>query len=682
MFRYFLSRPFLVNLSIVLILVAGLVAAGRMRREALPDVDQRKIYVTTAYPGASPRDVALDVTTPLEREIGGVDGVDRVRSISRSGISRITVSLDPERSDLSDVKQQIRRAVDRTILPAAVVQPPDIRESRVADIPVIEVVLSSTVRNRKLYDRAVRLRDRCRRIAGVSGVRLCGWPQREFRVLVDPRAMNRSSITFSDIVAALRNGNPSGFSGFIRSSRSVAGLRGGGRIRKAEDAARIVLRSNFEGYRIRLSDVARVRDTFADRNTAVRYNGRPAVVLQIFKKKSADIMDVIRRIKQVPVNSSDKNFHVNYFNDLAEETRDKLKLVSGNALLGFILVMVVLFILMDFRTAFWTAAGLPVVLCLAAVFLYLAGVSINSVSLTGVIVVLGMLVDDAIIVAENIFRKRKDGLAASAAALSGVKEVAKPVAATVGTTVIVFLPLLFIPGMIGDFAFEVPLVIGFTLLASLFESFFFLPGHLAHGGEGVVQERKVFVVLKKWYCRIMPRLLRHRYILFAGFVLVVIGTSWLAFRSLKVVLFDSDNSRADKFYVYGRTADGSSVGHTLKTVMKIEAALRQLPGQAVLAFKSQAGIGLWDADADSADFSVSVRMAPAEKRKLTAAQAVAFLRMKLRGISEDVRLGYWVDAGGASGGEATGNSGIRWETDGQAECSPLSNGSVSKTDSD
>ena len=410
------------------------------------------------------------------------------------------------------------------------------------------------------------------------------------------------------------------------------------------------MRSNFEGYHVRLSDVARVLDSFEERKTAIRFNGKPAIVLQILKKKSADIMDVIREIKKVASQHVSSGFHVDFFNDQAEETRDKLSLVSGNALIGFILVMAVLFLLMDFRTAFWTAAGLPVVLCFAAIFLYLADVSINSVSLTGLIVVLGMLVDDAIVVAENIFRKKREGIAGIDAAFAGVKEVAKPVTATVVTTVAVFIPLLFIPGMIGDFAFEIPLVIGFTLMASLFESFFFLPGHLSHNSGKVVRERKVFIVLHRWYLRFMPTLLRRRYVVLLGFIVLVVLVGWLAVRSLQVVLFDSDNNQAYRFYIYGRTADGSSLQHTVTIVKKIENALQKIPKKSIRSWKSQVGIGLWDSDADCSDFAISVRMPRSGKRMITASQAVAMLRKKISDISGIARIGYWVDAGGPPAG--------------------------------
>ena len=210
MFRFFLQRPFLVNLSIVLIVISGLIAASRMRREALPDVDQRMVYVTTAYPGAAAAEVSLNITTPLEREIRGVDGVERVRSVSRSEISRITVSLDRTKKRLNDVKQQIRRAVDRAVLPSAVVQSPLVTESRVADMPILEVVLSADKKNLKLYKMAFRLRDICRRLNGVSRVNLLGWSQREIQVLVNPAALNAKSVTLSDVVSSLKAGNPSG----------------------------------------------------------------------------------------------------------------------------------------------------------------------------------------------------------------------------------------------------------------------------------------------------------------------------------------------------------------------------------------------------------------------------------------------------------------------------------------
>lgn len=674
-FKYFIDRPLLVNLMAVAIIIMGLVFSQVLKREGLPKVDMREVVITTIYPGASSEDVELNVTIPLEDEIKGVSGIKEYSSISMENISRISIILDPDAADLEKIKQNIRRAVDNvTDLPDEVKNKPNIFEIKVQNFSVIDIALSSSKLNEKeLVKRAKELKKQIQQLSLVSKVNPIGIQDREIHIKVNLEKMNVRSISFNDVVNALKSQNINLAGGNLESYLSEKGIITVSRYEDIHDVENTILRSDFEGNRVLLKDVAKVVDTFEKKNYYIRFNGKSGVGLEIVKKENADILRTIEQIKE-HVNkfkkfSAGKNIEFAFLNDLSEDTRTKLSIVGNNAIIGLALILLVLFFFLNFKTAFWTAAGLPVSVFMSIILMHISGITINTISLSGIIIVLGMLVDDAIIIAENTYRHHLKGLSWKDSALNGVYEVSRPVLATVMTTIIAFLPLLFMEGQVGDFIYEIPIVVAFTLFASLFEAFFILPQHLSHTRKKISHKaefkqthskgNKIFTLLDKKYVPFLNYVLKHRYILIGVFIILLILSFWHAKANMKFVMFDEEQARM--FWVSGETTRGVSLDKTSDEVKEIEKALKSFPGTIIESFQTMIGLNMYGQSEDANFFTVIVYMTPANTRKESARNVIDILRKKMKKISAIKKYSFQIDSGGPPVGrpvevEITGNN--------------------------
>ena len=588
LFQFFIDRPLVVKLMMLLILIVGFVFTFTIKREGLPKVDMREVHITTIYPGASPEDVELNVTIPIEDGLKGVSGIKEMKSTSMENLSRIVLVLDPDASDLEKVKRDIRRAVDTVDdLPREIKDRPSVWEMKVQNFAVIEVAFSSRKLNeRQLTLRAKAFKKRLERLDRVSRVDSVGIRDREIQIKVDLNKLNARFLSFSDIITAIQSRNINLAGGNLESYVDEKGIITVSRFESIADVENIILRSNFEGNQVLLRDVARVVDTFERRTSYIRYSGADGVALQVVKKENADIIrtismikDLVRKFEKSPAG---KGVRIHFLNDMSTDTRSRLSIVISNAVIGLVLVVLILFVFLNRRIAFWTALGLPVSILMSVVAMAVMGITINMISLSGIIIVMGMLVDDAIIIAENIFRYRRNGMSWKDAALEGVQEVASPVVATVLTTIIAFIPILFMSGSVADFTKDIPVVIGLVLLASLFEGFFILPQHLSHtrrpdsGKSAVKEESRIavafFSFLDRIYRPMISFSLRRRYLLLLIFILVLVGSFGYMATSMKFLMFDPDQSIL--FWIDGQTRRGSSLQKTSNDIRRIEELLK------------------------------------------------------------------------------------------------------------
>lgn len=652
-FQYFIDRPLLVNLLAVLIILLGLTSSSKMSREGLPRVDMRRMEITTVYPGASPEDVELNVTVPLEEALKGVTGIKEFTSQSMENISSIMIILDEDVTDKEEVKRNIRRAIDSVSdLPKEVKDRPEIFEWKIQNFAVLEVALmSETLPDRELIRRAERLKKKLQNLSMVNKIEEGGLLDREIHIKVDLQRMKQNYLSFDDIIQAIQSRNINLAGGNLESYISEKGIITVSRFEHIDEINRVILRSNFEGKQIRLQQIAQVSNTLERRNHILRYNGRRGVSLLVIKKGTADIIRTIDQVKQAVqefgTTPDARGLEFSFLNDLSEETANKLQIVFSNAVIGLVLVVIVLLFFLNLRVALWTAAGLPVSIFLAIILMSISGVTINTISLSGIIVVLGMLVDDAIIIAENSYRHRLAGRSWKEAALLGVSEVASPVMATITTTIIAFLPILFMEGMEGDFAFEIPVVIAFTLLASLFEAFFILPQHLSHGKENTgnsapPKENRFFQYIEKKYRPALDFALRHRYLLFVLFFVLLLLAGWHA-TNMKFVMFDSE--QAYIFYLSGETTSGNSLQKTSDEVRRLESFLKNYPKGIIRSFKTQIGVTAFGNSADSNFFSMIVYLTPANTRKVMIHQVIREMKQVVTANKAFDKVQFDIDSG-------------------------------------
>ncbi|TGN20882.1 efflux RND transporter permease subunit [Leptospira idonii] len=476
--HYFVYKPLVANLIFVFLFLAGILCAILMKREAFPRVNFRQVRILTIYPGASPVDVEKKVTIPIEEKLREVEGLDLVRSISRNTESDISINIDLEHDDPDKVVNDIRRAVDRvTSLPIQVKDRPVVTEQKSSNFPVMELAVHGAADEKELQVVGRIIEDELRKVSGVSRVDAFGKRKEEWRIRVDPDLKSRYTLGFSDIINAIAKRNISIPAGsFLRPI--TQDIRVTGEINEIEDIKNIPIRSNETGNSILLSQVATLKDTYERPRVMAISNGSEAYVLQIIKKDSADIIRTVQAVqaslgdikKQIPA-----NIQFSELNNEGERALKRLDVVINNALQGLMLVVIVLVVFFNTRDSLLTSLSLPLTLLATTIAFPLFDISFNLVSMLGIIISLGMLVDNSIIISENIYKYRSQNWDAKSAAVQGASELVVPIIGSYLTTVAAFLPMAFMSGIMGKFIWQIPFMVIVALTLSLFESFFLLP---------------------------------------------------------------------------------------------------------------------------------------------------------------------------------------------------------------
>ena len=486
--EYFVSRNIFVNLLTLILIVVGGYTAATMNREAFPNIDFDIVVVTTVYPGASPREVEKLVTIPIEEAIKEVDGIKEFRSSSLENRSGVVIVIDPDVSDPRKVIDDIRSAVDRVNDLPDDVDAPLVLEIGTKQSPVIEIGLSRIregenyrVSEKELRDLAERLEDRLLELDGVARISRNGWRDREIHVDVNPASLDHNYLSIEQVIGAIQKRNINFPGGDIETPRKEIIIRTVGEYRGADEVARTFIRSNDLGQAVLVKDVARVSEGFEEAETLEKVRGNPSISLIVLKRETSDIITLVDQVKEL-VDRFKKDVppgvNVSYVNDISYFIRRRLGVLFSNGITGLILVVVSLFFFMGWRTSLMVALGIPVAMGTTFIVMSYMGVTLNLISMFGLIIVIGILVDDAIVVSENFYRFYEEGYSAYEAAVKGTAEVISPILATVTTTIAAFGPLMFMTGIFGKFVYTIPLVIILALLSSLFESFFILPSHL------------------------------------------------------------------------------------------------------------------------------------------------------------------------------------------------------------
>ncbi|WCL47838.1 efflux RND transporter permease subunit [Leptospira sp. GIMC2001] len=486
--QYFLDKSIFVNLLTILILMVGAFTATTMNREAFPNIDFDIVSVTTIYPGASPADVEKLVTKPLEDAILEVDGLKEFRSASLENRSGIIITIDPNVSDTDKVVDDIKSAVDRvTDLPDDA-EDPLVTEITTARQPVIELDISANTKDGKvvltqkeLKDRAKILEERLKNLPGVARIVKRGWNDAEMHVDLKPEVMSFLSISSTQIVTALKNKNINFPGGNITGSNKEIIVRTVGEFDKPEEIEKVYIRTNDASRSILLKDVAKVSEDFVESEYLDKANGFTTIALTVVKREKADAITVVDEAKAIVDDfllTYKEDVSVAFVNDLSKFIRRRLGVLLSNAVTGLILVTASLFVFLGWRMAIMTALGIPISFGMAFIAMNYLGVTLNLISMLGLIIVIGIIVDDAIIICENVYRYIEKGVPAYEAALRGTTEVVAPVTATITTTVAAFAPMLFMTGIFGKFIRVIPLVVILSLVSSLFEALFILPSHL------------------------------------------------------------------------------------------------------------------------------------------------------------------------------------------------------------
>ncbi len=655
-FAVFVHNKLFAYLFTFLLILSGLLTLTTIQRDLFPDVEFGEMLITTRYPGAAPEDVELKVTNEIEAEIKTVDGIKKYTSYSMENFSLVHIVIDSDEADQEQVKTEIREAVTRvTELPSEVTESPLVTDLTTSVFPIIEVGLAGEVPYEELREAARIFEKKLENVQGVSKLDRYGYRDREIQIEVSPDKLKAFDVPLSQLIQAIKARNIRATGGSFESYTSEKNIVTLAQFRTPMEVGDVIVRTTFDGPSIKVKDLAVINDDFEDERVLSRMNGVSAISFVALKTENADIVRTVDRIKSL-VEQEQKNLPegitVLYSNDASTYVRNRFGIVANNGLLGLGFLLVTLALFLNIRIAFWVALGIPVSILGALFLLPMFGSSLDSITLTAMVLVIGIVVDDAIIIAENIYQKHEKGLAPLEAAVEGVREVFKPVLTTVLTTFVAFAPMFFLPGMMGKFVYVIPLTISCALFISLFESTIALPSHIA---EGLKHRTKVsnkfsldkhfFERVKKHYESLLKKLLKLRYPMVLVF-LSCLGTAlWYAFEHLDVVLFPSNT--ADRFMILLQTPSGTSLEATSDRVKLVERAVESLESYELDSYATRIGtfgdIGSSESENHAAVF---VYLTPFSERERSADDIVEVLRAQLKVLKgfEDVR--FMVDAGG------------------------------------
>ncbi|MBI9090496.1 MAG: efflux RND transporter permease subunit [Desulfobacterium sp.] len=479
--RWSVENRVTVNLIMVFLIVAGLYTVLDMRREMFPQFAVDMINISVDYPGASPDEVEEGICIKVEEQLKGIEDVTKIRSNAYEGRGSITLEIEPG-VDLQDKMDEISTEVDLIDSFPEEAEDPVIIEIKNQN-PAITVAVFGNVGEDALRQAAEKIRDDLVDTDTVSMAELIGTREYEISVEVSEASLRRFNLSFDDVARAVRTGSMDLPGGRIKSKGREFIIRAKGRLYHGEEFEAIPVITREDGTVVTLGQVARVVDGFEDTEIKARFNGMPAALVQVNRTSSQDIIAIAKTVKKYLAANGENQpsgIQLAHWQDLSKMVQGRIDLLLKNGIQGIALVFIVLALFLNLRLAFWVASGIPISFMGAFLILEYMGASINMLSLFGFIMTLGILVDDAIIVGENIFSHYTRGKSSKDAVIDGLKEVGGPVVMAVTTTIVAFFPLMHIAGIMGKFIAIMPQTVIAILVISLFEALIILPAHLDH----------------------------------------------------------------------------------------------------------------------------------------------------------------------------------------------------------
>jgi multidrug efflux pump subunit AcrB len=627
-----------VNLVFIGVLLVGVYTFFSMPAEMLPDVNMNEAVVVAIYPGVSPQEMETLVTKPLEDEIETVEDIDSIQSRSGESRSVINVRFKPGLSDDDFDKRilDLRAAVDaaRPELPSEVEAPEVIPIKLGEVIPILSVSIGGEVSDTVLREVAEDLREEILDVRFVKSVDIVGTREREIWVEVDADRLAAYDLPIGAVVASLAARNLNVPAGTIDLGSSEYIVRTLGEFEDLEDIEDHVIASDPFGRQIRIRDVGIVKDTLAERLTLARLNGERSVTLWVMKEREGSVVRIVQNVRDV-VNAYDEaltepvSFEMR--NDTSEEVKDTLAVLQRNAVFGIILVAFVLFVFIGFRNSMLAVIGIPFSFFCAFILMNAAGLTINTISLFSLVLVLGMLVDDAIIVIENIYRHMEQGMPAYKAAILGTKEVQAPVTAAVLTTIAAFLPLLLMTGIWGKFMSVIPKTVTFALLASLIEALFILPSHMSDFGRVTSRANSrhpTFVAMTRRYERALRKVLRRRYLSVVAIVVMALIAIGLV-TTLDILIFQEEDVAQVEIRAQARV--GTRIEETDQITRRLEEIVFALPESEFEAAVTRVGFMIrnYRGELASHNMQLNVDLTDAKDRDRSDVEIMAALREEM-----------------------------------------------------
>lgn len=653
---YFADKHLFANFTFLAILLGGVIFWQTTSKEELPDMSFDTLTISTVYPGASAREVENAVTWPIEDELRTLDGIEKIQSTSSEGISTIRLEMEKDLPNRASFISEVRSVILSVDLPSEILDPPGIREFKTSTKAVIDigVYLKGTEfltdEDRRILQRHVHtLEQRLLALPEVSRISKSGYLKEEFQIQIKPQKLMEYRIPIATLLAEIRNASVRQPAGALESS-DEARVTVDAELDKISEFEHLPIQGNFTGGLVPLSNISDIKDTFEENRGVIKINGREGVILNVSKRSSSGILVAVDSIKEEVTRFQTElgptsPVGIAILDDESTDVRNRIWLIGSNGIIGFILILSFLFIFLNFRSGFWVAMGIPFTLGSTMIIASLMGFTINSITLAAVIIVMGMVVDDAIVVAENIMRLRSRGHSVFEAAVEGTAYVLLPITASILTTIAAFLPLLLFEGRLSLMTDSIPPIISLMLLSSLFESVFLLPAHMNLNidrrwrmlftlgtlpyVERFISRRRMekttrhiadqnisdhwFFYVERWYSRSLADVLRYRVwivIFFIGFVALGIV---LMIHSMKFSLFPREE--ATQIRITAEAPEGTRRYETARRASQIEKIFDKHMGNEVVGYRTLVRQSHHGAVASENTVSIRLELVPRDQRE-------------------------------------------------------------------
>ncbi|MBC8206230.1 MAG: efflux RND transporter permease subunit [Kiritimatiellales bacterium] len=523
------------NIVMLVLILGGLIQAFNVKQEFLPSAELDFVTVSVPYPGASPEEVEQAIVLAVEEAVRGLDGVEEVTSSAREGSGTVTVEVMAGH-DMSRLSQEIQSEVDRIRTFPEDAEEPTVSVSSLRR-EVLTVIVSADTADTVLREVAEQVRERLILSPGITQVEMSNVRSYEIAIEIPQDTLRAHNLTLSDVADTLSRASVETPGGGMKTDSGEILVRVRDRRDYGEQFGRIPVITGADGTQVLLEDIATIRDRFDDSDRFTYFNGKPALTMSVYRVGKETPVSVDEATKQVLEElraTLPEGIEMQVWNSRADMFRERMNLLLRNGLLGLILVFIVLGFFLEMRLAFWVMMGIPISFLGTILIMPAMGLSINMVSMFAFILALGIVVDDAIVVGENIYHNHQEGMPFLRAAIVGARQIAMPVTFSILTNIVAFMPLYFVPGVMGKFFSAIPLVVCSTFVISLVEALFVLPAHLGHQKDlksphalHRLQQRfgKAFMrFVREKYAPFLDRTLRRRYLTVAVGLFVLILT--------------------------------------------------------------------------------------------------------------------------------------------------------------
>ena len=478
---YFIKHSVAVNVIVIAFLIFGGVGAYKLNSSFFPLVDSKNISINVTYPGASPQEVEEGIILKIEDNLKGLNGVDRVTSTSRENSGNINVEIEKGKN-IDFMLLEVKNAVDRVPTFPVGMEPLIVSKLEALRPTITFSISGNNIPLATLKQIGRQVENDLRGIDGISQIQITGYPEEEIEIAINETNLLAYNLSFAEVSQAVNESSLITTGGTIKTSTEEYLIRANSRSYYANELSNLIVKSDPSGRIIRLKDIAKVQDKFSETPNANYFNGNLSINVTITSTNTEDLITSANKAKKYIIDFNQKydNVEINIIRDLSITLVERTNLLTENAIIGMILVLMFLSLFLNTRLAFWVAFGLPIAFLGMFMLAGYFNVTINVLSLFGMIIVIGILVDDGIVIAENIYQHYEKGKTPEQAAIDGVMEVLPAIVSAILTTILAFSIFLFLDGGIGEFFGEVSVVVILTLAVSLVEALIILPAHLAH----------------------------------------------------------------------------------------------------------------------------------------------------------------------------------------------------------